>query len=116
MAGTICVPHHWGLTGDGIMTYTELNENPGGVSHMRKGEAKRQEMLAAAERLFCTKGYDATSVQDILDVLRSLKGHGFKNGVEQFFISGYEFLDIFFYGNFFPKIIKKYGLDLKERK
>ena len=54
--------------------------------------------------------------KDILDVLRSLKGHGFKNGVEQFFISGYEFLDIFFYGNFFPKIVKKYGLDLKERK
>lgn len=56
------------------MTYTELNENPGGVSHMRKGEAKRQEMLAAAERLFCTKGYDATSVQDILDVLHASKG------------------------------------------
>lgn len=51
--------------------------------------------------------------KDILDVLRSLKGHGFKNGVEQFFISGYEFLDIFFYANFFPKIVKKYGLNLK---
>lgn len=54
--------------------------------------------------------------KDILDVLRSLKGHGFKNGVEQFFASAYEFLDIFFYGNFFPGIVKKYGLDLKERK
>lgn len=41
---------------------------------MRKGEAKRQEMLAAAERLFCAKGYDATSVQDILDVLHASKG------------------------------------------
>lgn len=50
--------------------------------------------------------------KDILDVLRSLKGHGFKNGVEQFFISGYEFLDIFFYANFFPKIVKKYNLDI----
>lgn len=53
--------------------------------------------------------------KDILDVLRSLKGHGFKDGAEQFFISAYEFLDIFFYGNFFPKIVKKYDLDLKER-
>jgi len=41
---------------------------------MRKGEAKRQEMLAAAETLFCSKGYDATSVQDILDVLHASKG------------------------------------------
>lgn len=51
--------------------------------------------------------------KDILDVLKSLRGHGFKNGVEQFFASAYEFLDIFFYANFFPHIIKKYGLDLK---
>lgn len=51
--------------------------------------------------------------KDILDVLKSLKGHGFKAGVEQFFASGYEFLDIFFYANFFPGIVKKYGLDLK---
>ena len=41
---------------------------------MRKGEEKRQEMLAVAERLFCVKGYDATSVQDILDVLHVSKG------------------------------------------
>ncbi len=41
---------------------------------MRKGEAKRQEMLAAAEKLFLSKGYDATSVQDILDVLHVSKG------------------------------------------
>ena len=38
---------------------------------MRKGEAKRQEMLAAAERLFLSRGYDATSVQDILDDLHA---------------------------------------------
>lgn len=54
--------------------------------------------------------------KDIIDVLKSLKGHGFKEGVIQFIASGYEFLDIFFYGNFFPKIVKKYGLDLKEKK
>lgn len=41
---------------------------------MRKGDEKRQEMLAVAERLFCTKGYEATSVQDILDVLHASKG------------------------------------------
>lgn len=54
--------------------------------------------------------------KDIIDVLKSLRGHGFKEGVIQFFASGYEFLDIFFYANFFPKIVKKYGLDLKEKK
>ena len=41
---------------------------------MRKGESKRQEMLQAAERLFLAKGYDATSVQDILDALHASKG------------------------------------------
>ena len=53
--------------------------------------------------------------KDIIDVLKSLKGHGFVEGLIQLFASGYEFLDIFFYGNFFPTIIKKYGLDLKNR-
>lgn len=41
---------------------------------MRKGDEKRQEMLTVAERLFCLKGYEATSVQDILDVLHVSKG------------------------------------------
>lgn len=41
---------------------------------MRKGDETRQEMLTVAERLFCTKGYDATSVQDILNVLHISKG------------------------------------------
>lgn len=41
---------------------------------MRKGDEKRLEMLAVAERLFCLKGYEATSVQDILDVLHISKG------------------------------------------
>ena len=54
--------------------------------------------------------------KDIIDVLKSLRGHGFKEGVIQFIASAYEFLDIFFYGNFFPHIVKKYGLDLKEKK
>lgn len=41
---------------------------------MRKGEEKKQEILAVAERLFCLKGYRETSVQDILDVLKTSKG------------------------------------------
>lgn len=54
--------------------------------------------------------------KDIIDVLKSLKGHGFKEGVIQFFASAYEFLDIFFYANFFPKTLKKYALNLKYEK
>lgn len=41
---------------------------------MRKGEEKRQELLNTAERLFCRHGYEATSVQDILDVMKLSKG------------------------------------------
>lgn len=69
---------------------------------------------------FTQKDFSNTKVRkysiikrDVLDVLKSLRGHGFKNGVEQFFASAIEFLDAFFYANFFPHIIKKYGLDLK---
>ena len=41
---------------------------------MKKGDATRQEILGIADRLFCTKGYDNTSVQDILDILHGSKG------------------------------------------
>ena len=41
---------------------------------MRKGEEKRQELLNAAEKLFCEKGYEGTSVQDILNVAEMSKG------------------------------------------
>lgn len=41
---------------------------------MRKGDNRKHEILCAAEKLFCTKGYEATSVQDILDVLHASKG------------------------------------------
>lgn len=41
---------------------------------MRKGDEKRQELLDTAEKLFCQKGYEATSVQDILDALHLSKG------------------------------------------
>lgn len=41
---------------------------------MRKGDVRRDEVLAAAERLFSTKGYEKTSVQDILDEINFSKG------------------------------------------
>ncbi len=41
---------------------------------MRKGDEKRQELLNTAERLFCQNGYEATSVQDILDAMKLSKG------------------------------------------
>lgn len=41
---------------------------------MRKGDERKQEILTVSERLFCQRGYDETSVQDILDVLHCSKG------------------------------------------
>ncbi len=41
---------------------------------MKKGDARRGELLAAAERLFYAKGYEQTSVQDILDEVGFSKG------------------------------------------
>lgn len=41
---------------------------------MRKGDERKQEILAAAEKLFCARGYQETSVQDILDELKVSKG------------------------------------------
>ncbi len=41
---------------------------------MRKGDEKRQELLRAAEELFCQQGYAGTSVQDILDATGASKG------------------------------------------
>ena len=49
---------------------------------MRKGEEKKQEILSVAEQLFCTRGYEETSVQDILDVI-----HGSKGGFYHYFVS-----------------------------
>lgn len=41
---------------------------------MRKGEEKRQELLNAAEKLFCGRGYEATSVQDMMQSAGLSKG------------------------------------------
>ena len=41
---------------------------------LKKGDARRGELLAASEKLFYTKGYENTSVQDILDAVGFSKG------------------------------------------
>lgn len=41
---------------------------------MKKGDLKRTAILDAAEKLFFEKGYDRTSVQDLLDALSMSKG------------------------------------------
>ena len=41
---------------------------------MKKGEQTRQRMMEAAEELFCSKGFEETSVQDILDAVDGSKG------------------------------------------
>ncbi len=41
---------------------------------MKKGDLRRDSIIKAAERLFFSKGYDNTSVQDVLDALSISKG------------------------------------------
>jgi len=41
---------------------------------MRKGEQKRRSIISEAERLFYVKGYEQTSVQDVIDSLGLSKG------------------------------------------
>lgn len=41
---------------------------------MKKGDLRKQEILKTAESLFCRKGYEQTSIQDILDILHTSKG------------------------------------------
>ena len=41
---------------------------------VKKGDARREELLATAERLFYTKGYEQTSVQDIINEMHFSKG------------------------------------------
>lgn len=41
---------------------------------MKKGDTRREQILQTAEKLFYTKGFEQTSVQDILDALNFSKG------------------------------------------
>jgi len=41
---------------------------------MIKGDRRKQEILNTAEQLFCRKGFEQTSIQDILDMLDISKG------------------------------------------
>lgn len=41
---------------------------------MKKGDLRKQEILKTAEVLFCQKGYQQTSIQDILNIMNSSKG------------------------------------------
>ena len=41
---------------------------------MKKGDLRKQEILQTAEQMFCRNGYEQTSVQDILDQLKTSKG------------------------------------------
>lgn len=41
---------------------------------MRKGERRKQDFMAAAQTLFAQKGYQSTSIQDMLDELGVSKG------------------------------------------
>ena len=52
---------------------------------MKKGIARRDQIIEAAERLFYEKGYEQTSVQDVLDALSLSKGgfyHYFQSKIE----------------------------------
>ncbi len=49
---------------------------------MKKGDETKLELLRIAEELFCTRGYDETSIQNILDVI-----HGSKGGFYHHFVS-----------------------------
>jgi AcrR family transcriptional regulator len=44
------------------------------INAPKKGERKKQDILDAAAQLFFTKGYTATTIQDILDMLGCSKG------------------------------------------
>ena len=53
---------------------------------MKKGDARRQQILETAERLFYQNGYENTSVQAILDEMNLSKGgfyHHFESKMAQ---------------------------------
>lgn len=67
-------------------------------SFFQKNFAKSQK-----ERFSLAKG-------DVKAAIKNVKKNTVLGTIKQFMMSAYEFLDIFFYANFFPKTKKKYGL------
>lgn len=61
------------------------------------------------------RSYDIAK-KDIADVLKQFKGHNLRFAIQLFLISAYEFSDIFFHANFYPKIVKKYALRWDKKK
>ncbi len=55
------------------------------------------------------RSYDIAK-KDVLDVLKQFRGHGLKFAWQLFWISAYEFSDIFFCAHCFPRVLRKYGL------
>lgn len=55
------------------------------------------------------RNYDIAK-KDIADVLKQFKGHDLRFAWQLFWISAYEFTDIFLYAHIYPGILKKYGL------
>lgn len=51
-----------------------MAEGQEGGRPVRKGDMRREELLATAEKLFYTKGYEQTSVQDILTEMHFSNG------------------------------------------
>lgn len=62
------------LYNDGSGAAEGINQRETRGMDLKKGDARRGELLAAAEKLFYTKGYENTSVQDILDAVGFSKG------------------------------------------
>lgn len=56
---------------------------------MKKGDQRKQDIIQAAETLFYQKGYEATSIQDILDALHLSKG-----GFYHHFVSKSQLLEL----------------------
>ena len=53
---------------------TAKTRSNGRKHHMRKGDETKREILRAAEQLFCQKGYEAASMQEIVRAAGVSKG------------------------------------------
>ncbi len=59
-----------------------------------------------------TRAYDLAK-KDIADVLKQFSGHDLRFAWQLFWISAYEFTDIFFYAHCFPGVLAKYGISYR---